>query len=387
MTMTTTTTVDDAVVASRRAVIDESGWGAKFHVIQPRNFTFWVMAFLFVVGGTLTVRGFVASGKAYTDAVSLGIAWFGAFALLFLWIFHRLDRYSSIPAKAKIVAFLFAGLVTTFGMAAINNDAFRSILHKTQGTDFWLDWSAGLTAPWSEEIAKALPVILLIGLAPRIMRTAFDGLIIGAISGLAFQVFEDVAYTWGSAAANFGEAKYGTTTLGLRTVLSTGHWAWSGVVGAGVIYLVGRPSEKPQRVLGVLLILSSMLFHFLWDSIAVMTGGASWAIGIYVPYSLVNLGVFIWVYRRTVARERDWARALLAPEVELGAITADELAAYAGTRKDRKHFVKARKGHRRAKHVLEGVGDLADEIADAYGVDNDDVVHARQEIARVRGAN
>ena len=196
-----------------------------------------------------------------------------------------------------------------------------------------------------------------------------------------------MAYTWGSAAANFGEAKYGTTTLGLRTVLSTGHWAWSGVVGAGVIYLVGRPSEKPQRVLGVLLILSSMLFHFLWDSIAVMTGGASWAIGIYVPYSLVNLGVFIWVYRRTVARERDWARALLAPEVELGAITADELAAYAGTRKDRKHFVKARKGHRRAKHVLEGVGDLADEIADAYGVDNDDVVHARQEIARVRGAN
>ena len=384
MTMTTTTTVDDAVVASRRAVIDESGWGAKFHVIQPRNFTFWVMAFLFVVGGTLTVRGFVASGKAYTDAVSLGIAWFGAFALLFLWIFHRLDRYSSIPAKAKIVAFLFAGLVTTFGMAAINNDAFRSILHKTQGTDFWLDWSAGLTAPWSEEIVKALPVILLIGLAPRIMRSAFDGLIIGAISGLAFQVFEDVAYTWGSAASNFGEAKYGTTTLMFRTILSTGHWAWSGVVGAGVIYLVGRPSEKPRRVLGVVLILSSMLFHFLWDSIGAITGGATWAIGLYLPYSIVNLLVFIWVYRHTVTRERDWARALLAPEVDLGVITADELDAAVGTRKARKHFVKTQKSQRSAKHVLDATRDLADEIAAAYAVDTEDVVHARQEVARVR---
>jgi RsiW-degrading membrane proteinase PrsW (M82 family) len=384
MTMTTTSTVDDNVVAARRAVIDESGWGAKFHVIQPRNFTFWVMAFLFVVGATLTLRGFVTSGKAYTDAVTLGITWFGAFALLFLWIFHRLDRYSSIPAKAKIVAFLFAGLVTTFGMAALNNDAFRSILHKTQGTDFWLDWSAGLTAPWSEEIVKALPVILMIGLAPLVMRSAFDGLIIGAISGLAFQVFEDVAYTWGSAAANFGEAKYGTTTLGLRTVLSTGHWAWSGVVGAGVIYLVGRPTEKPRRVLGILLILSSMFFHFLWDSISAMTGGATWAIGLYLPYSAVNLAVFIWVYRHTVVREREWARALLAPEVDLGVITADELDAAVGTRKARKHFVKAQKSHRSAKHVLEGVSDLADEIADSYGVDTDDVVHARQEIARVR---
>jgi hypothetical protein len=96
--------------------------------------------------------------------------------------------------------------------------------------------------------------------------------------------------------------------------------------------------------------------------------------------------VFIWVYRHTVVRERDWARALLAPEVDLGVITADELGAYAGTRKDRKRYVKAHKGHRRAKHVLEGVGELADEIAEAYGVDNDDVVHARQEIARLRSA-
>lgn len=387
MTVTTASTVSDSVVTARRAVIDESGWGAKFHVIQPRNFTFWVMAFLFAVGVPYTVKGFSSAGKAYPEAVGLGIAWFTLFGLAFLWLFHRLDRYSSIPAKAKIIAFLFAGLVTTFGMAAINNDAFRSILHKTIGTDFLLNWSAGVTAPWSEEIAKALPVILLIGLAPRVMRSAFDGLIIGVISGLAFQVFENVAYVWGSAAANFGEAKYGMTTLGMRTILSTGHWAWSGVVGAGVIYLIGRPSEPARRVFGVLLILSSMFFHFLWDSIAAMTGGATWSIGLFIPYSLVNLVVFIWVYRRTVARERDWARALLAPEVEIGAITAAELDAYAGTRKDRKHFVKAEKGRRRPKHVLEGVGDLADEIAEGYGVDTEDVVLARQEIARVRGAN
>jgi hypothetical protein len=269
-------------------------------------------------------------------------------------------------------------------MAALNNDAFRAILHKTQGTKFLLEWSAGVTAPWSEEIAKALPVVLLIGLAPRVMRSAFSGLIIGAISGLSFQVFENVAYVYGGAAANFGEAKYGTSILFLRTALSTGHWAWSGVVGAGVVYLVGRPSEPPQRVLGVALILSSMLFHFLWDSVSAITGGATWAIGLYLPFSIINLVVFVWVYRRTVVRERDWARGLLAPEVGLGVISTDELEAAVGGRKVRKSFVKSQPHHRRTKHVLEGVVDLVEGIVDADGIDTDEVVHARQEIGRLR---
>ena len=215
MTDTATRAEPDAVIAARRAVIDESGWGARFRVIQPRNFTFWVMAFLFVSGAALTYQGFRGAAEAYTESFAQGFAWFAVFTLAFLWLFARLDRYSSIPAKAKVVAFLFSGLVSTFAMAALNNDAFRSILAKTVSLEFMQDWSAGLTAPWSEEIVKMLPVVLLIGLAPKVMRCAFDGLIIGAISGLAFQVFEDVAYTYNSAAANFGQAEYGTSTAGV----------------------------------------------------------------------------------------------------------------------------------------------------------------------------
>jgi hypothetical protein len=40
---------------------------------------------------------------------------------------------------------------------------------------------------------------------------------------------------------------------------------------------------------------------------------------------------------------------------------------------------------RRAKHVLEATGDLADEIASSYAVDSPGVEHARAEIARLRG--
>ena len=218
MTDTASRTVDDSVVTARRAVIDESGWAAPFRFIQVHNFTFWVVVLLFVSGASQTYQGFSASAQAYTDSFAQGTVWFGLFAVLFLWLFSRLDRYSSIPAKAKVVAFLFSGLVSTFAMAAINNDAFRSILAKVVSLEFMQVWSAGATAPWSEEIVKLLPVVLMIGLAPRAMRCAFDGLIIGAISGLAFQVFEDVSYVYGSAAANFGQAAYGTQTLFTRTI-------------------------------------------------------------------------------------------------------------------------------------------------------------------------
>jgi hypothetical protein len=95
--------------------------------------------------------------------------------------------------------------------------------------------------------------------------------------------------------------------------------------------------------------------------------------------------LFIWVYRKTVVKEREWARALLADEVNRGVITADELDAAVARRKDRKHFVKAQPNHRSTKHVLEATGDLADEIAEGYGVDTPGVEHARAEIARLRG--
>ncbi|HYN35006.1 MAG TPA: PrsW family intramembrane metalloprotease [Ilumatobacteraceae bacterium] len=385
MTDTASRTVDDSVVAARRAVIDESGWGAPFRFIQVHNFTFWVVVLLFVSGASQTYRGFSSSAQAYTDSFAQGTVWFGLFAILFLWLFSRLDRYSSIPAKAKVVAFLFSGLVSTFAMAAINNDAFRSILAKTISLEFMQVWSAGATAPWSEEIVKMLPVVLLIGLAPRVMRCAFDGLIIGAIAGLGFQVFESVAYVYGSAAANFGQAEYGTKTLFIRTVMSTGHWTWSALCGAGLIYLIGRPAEAPRRAFGIALILWAMFLHWFWDSIGGISGGATWSIGLYIPLTLVCVGSFIWIYRHTVVKERDWARALLAAEVDRGVITAGELDAAVGSRKERKHFVKSQPNHRSTKHVLEATTDLADEIATAYANETPEVEQARAEIARLRG--
>jgi hypothetical protein len=134
----------------------------------------------------------------------------------------------------------------------------------------------------------------------------------------------------------------------------------------------------------VLLILSSMALHVVWDSLSALTGNAAWAVGLYVPLSIVNLAVFLFVYHRTVRRERDWARVLLAPEVDRGVISASELDAAIGRRKDRRHFIKAQPHHRSARHVLEATMDLADAVTGSNGIQSPAVDHTRSEVARLR---
>jgi Transposase/Helix-turn-helix domain of transposase family ISL3 len=157
------------------------------------------------------------------------------------------------------------------------------------------------------------------------------------------------------------------------------------VAGAGLSYLIGRPAEKTRRAFGIARILAAMFLHWFGDSLLGLTGGAAWAVGIYLPLTIVNLAHSISLYRKTVAKERNWARALLAAEVDHEVITAGELDAAVGSRKQRKHFVKSQPDHGRTKNVLEATIDLADEIAVAYANDTPEVEHARAEIARLRG--
>ena len=78
-------------------------------------------------------------------------------------------------------------------------------------------------------------------------------------------------------------------------------------------------------------------------------------------------------------------RAVLAPEVASGTLTAEELDTLAGDRRARKAYRTADPGHRHQRRlVLEAARDLADELARSGGTDNERVRYARQEVARIR---
>lgn len=381
------------VPADRSAALAASGFGRRFTLVQPHNMAFWVYLLLVAVGLLAMFQQLQGALAAFEGSLVLSVGLFAAYSVPF-WLFLRhIDRFDSVPDKLAGAAFLYGGVVATFAMATYANNAVISLWGKANGQQFAADWAAALTAPVTEELAKASGLVLLVLLAPRLIRTAFDGLIVGAFLGLGFQVFEDVIYGVQSAYADFGvDAVASTTTTSVMRVVVglTSHWTYSAIFCAGLVYLIGRPDEPRRIGRGLLLMFAAMALHGLWDA----TGGLAGInpllfplVYLFVPVTLIAL--FVWIYKTSVVTERRWMLELMEPEVALGVLTQADVDALAGSRKQRKAYVKAHPGHRghvRAKQVLDAAGDLAAQIARDGGADTERVRFARDEVLRVKGA-
>jgi RsiW-degrading membrane proteinase PrsW (M82 family) len=341
---------------------------------------------MFVFASSITLKY-----DAYGQAIALAVTSFAIYAALFWWFTQHIDHYAKLPAKLMVVAFLWGGFAATWVMAANANDSILALYAKSFGQSWALNWGAGLSAPFTEETAKGSGLLLLIALAPRQVRTAFDGLILGAFIGLGFQIIEDIAYAMTSASSQFGANQIGASidTIFLRMVSGVAaHIVYSAIFCAGLIYLLGRPAE-PRRVgRGLLLVATPILLHGTWDSLAAIgSRSALTLVGLLITVIVIALVIAVRVYELTVRRERDFVRDVMTPEQARNVITAAELDAMAGNRKARKAYRKASRKHRerkRTRYVLNAAYDLADELAAARGADSDRVRFARAEVGRIR---
>jgi RsiW-degrading membrane proteinase PrsW (M82 family) len=376
---------------ARNIALDLSGWGRRFTFYQPRNFAFWGYLALVGTGMFVFASRLTRQYDAYSQAIALAVTSFALYAALFWWFTQHIDHYAKLPAKLMVVAFLWGGFAATWMMAASANDAILALYAKSLGQSWALNWGAGLSAPFTEEMAKGSGLLLLIALAPRQVRTAFDGLILGAFIGLGFQIIEDIAYAMTSASSQFGANQIGASigTIFLRMISGVAaHIVYSAIFCAGLIYLLGRPAE-PRRVgRGLLLVAIPMLLHGTWDSLAAIAGPSTLTLlGLLIAVIAIALAIVVRVYELTVRRERDFVRGVMAPEEARNVITAAELHAMAGNRKARKAYRKAsrsRRERKRNRYVLNAAYDLADELAAARGADTDRVRFARAEVARIR---
>ena len=277
------------------------------------------------------------------------------------------------------------------GNGGYANDAILALYAKVFGQVWALNWGAGLAAPVTEEPAKGSGLLLLIALAPRHVRTAFDGFILGAFIGLGFQIVEDISYAMTSAGTQFGANQIGASigTIILRMVSGVAaHILYSAIFCAGLVYLLGRPAEPRKIGRGLLLVATPIVLHGIWDSLASIAGPrALTLVGLLIAVIALALVIGVRVYQLTVKRERDFVRDVMTPEEARNVITAAELGAVAGNRKARKAYRKAgsnRRERRRARYVLNAVYGLADELAAARGVDTDRVRFARAEVGSIR---
>jgi protease PrsW len=384
------TTTSEAKTA-QLAAIEQSGWGQPFRLFQPRNLAFWVYL-LGVGGGALAVlRYFGPGARFYSPALTGGVLLFGLYLVPWLLLLRHQNRYTAQPGTLLAAAFAWGGLAATFWIALPANTALLEIWTKVGGTAFASDWAAGLTAPINEEFGKALGLVLLIGLAPRLVRGAYDGFIIGAFIGLGFQVFEDVLYVYNGAAQTFGTDQIASSLQifllrGASGIVS--HALFSAIFCAGLMWILGRTPGERNVPRGVLTVLAAMVFHFAWDDMAGLSGGIG-ALAVVLPFVIaaVELVTLFYVLRHAAGQERIWIRQLLRPESDAGVIDPALLAAVSGLRKDRKAFRKLVKSRSRTRHLLEGATDLARELARAQGRETSEVAHARAELLRLRAGH
>lgn len=380
----------ETLVERRREVLELTGWGLPFRLRQPHNLCFWVYIVFFVLGAVHLIKYFSGGASVVGTGLGAGATATALYGLVFLAILRRGDHYERQPRNLVLTAFLWGAVPATFLFALTVNTALLDIYPKLFGQAFGVDWGAALTAPFTEETSKAAGFVLLLGLAPRLIRTPYDGVFIGAFIGLGFQLFEDVLYDYNSAIAGFADNQVGAAlgTFALRAGSGIfSHTLYSALFCCGLIYAIGTPIQPRRLGLGIGLIVLAMLTHGTWDAIAAIGGTA--AIGLFgvLLFSVFALIMLFVMMHKTVGQEREFLRAILQPEVANGTLTQAELDAVCAPRKQRKRFIRAGKGHRthhHTKHVLRATLDLAHEIAMAGGTDSPGVLHERAEIARVR---
>jgi RsiW-degrading membrane proteinase PrsW (M82 family) len=236
------------LAVNRRRAIAQSGWGEDFRLVQPHNLAFWVYCLLVVVGAYVLWGQVSIAAAAYSGALTSGIVAFGLLAIAYALFIHREDRYTTVPLKLAAAGFVWGFVPATGAFAIFANEAVIDLYAKALGASFAYDWGAALAAPVNEELAKGAGVLLLLTLAPKLVRSPFDGLILGAFVGLGFQISEDISYAWIGAANAFGDVDAAWGTIVARTVVSiSSHWLFPGIFGAGLVGSSAARTCRPGR--------------------------------------------------------------------------------------------------------------------------------------------
>ncbi len=185
------------------------------------------------------------------------------------------------------------------------------------------------------------------GLAPRLVRTANDGLVIGAFIGLGFAAFEDFLYAANSTGTAFGTDPVGNAVHMSFTRIAVSfvsHPLFSALVCCGVIYLLGTAAQPRRIGRGIALILPGC------SSTSPGTTPSAWAAAVRRSFRVMLLstvlGFTVLSHRLPAAapREHQFVRDILAPEVEAGTLTSRRVDGVLD-KKARKAFKKSAPNH------------------------------------------
>ncbi|MBB3181359.1 PrsW family intramembrane metalloprotease [Variovorax sp. Sphag1AA] len=238
---------------------------------QPTRASFWLLVVL-LLNGLFSIGQLFASGfRVVPIAALLGLLVWALYTLGFVAVFRAMDLLDQHPPAGYVLAFAWGGLGAAH-LSAPANRAIQSLAAKLVSPEFVAVWGPALAGPITEEFLKLMGVILLILTARNQFRTELSVLIVGAMTGLGFQVVENLNYTVRSAITFPSDSQvqpvlYDLVTRGVLSGLWT-HAAYTAVASYGIaLFLFRRDRTRAERIgMAVLCFALAWAMHFVWNS-------------------------------------------------------------------------------------------------------------------------
>ena len=311
-------------------------WGYQTGLFQWSNPALWLLALL-LLGGALIILDQLVGFLSYSPS-GFALSWLLLliYAIPVFLLVYTLDLYEREPISLVVAALIWGGIGAT-ALSIFGNTGWGLVVVNLFGPEFAQNWVAALTAPWIEEVFKALGIVLIYLIARREIDDIMDGFVYGAMVGLGFTLVEDVFYFMGA----FGGDVAGVLTgFYLRVIAGGlyGHVLYSALAGMGIAYFVTRKGFVPEGkrwgvVIGLFLI--AVLAHVLWNSPLLdffpeePWEGVDWLVILFAT-AVKGLPLLIFVIlmvRLAHRREHLWLQAALETEAGKPGLTREELDA------------------------------------------------------------
>lgn len=183
------------------------------------------------------------------------------YGLFFIWI----DRNEREPFWLLGLAF-FWGAVVAVGVSYVLNSSFGFVaLGVLENAAMADQATASLSAPFVEEIAKGVALLVIFVAFPRHFDNVLDGVVYGAIAGLGFATVENYLYY-----VRQPDAAMVFQVFWIRGIIAAigSHAIYTAITGAGFgLFRVLRGGAL--RWFAPLAALSfAMFLHFMWNTFA-----------------------------------------------------------------------------------------------------------------------
>ncbi len=238
---------------------------------QPRRAAFWLLIFFLAKGALYTFDLFATGYRVVPATVLAGLLLWSLYTVPFLLLFRLLDLFEEHPPLAYLMAFAWGGLGAVC-LAAPSNVAILGLAAKLGSPTFAAEWGAALAGPTSEEFLKLIGVVLIMQIARNQFQTPHSVLILGALSGLGFQVVENLGYTVNSAVHFATDSQLAPVALNfVMRGLFNGLWshaAYTTVAAFGVVCFMFRRDLSLTRrcLLALMYFVLAWGLHFVWNS-------------------------------------------------------------------------------------------------------------------------